>query len=84
MSLMNPKDTLLRLKERAKNYVSKTGKIVYIPKDQLKIACTNSAFHGKMHVSIVFRPGLVQGGKVVRREIDEVVCECGIIYIRKN
>lgn len=78
--LQNSLEQLKKLKERAKHAISKDGKIVMIPKDIFKFCCTNESFHGKQKESVVFREGLIQGGKVIRRAVDEFSCSCGITY----
>lgn len=82
--LLNPVEQLKRLKERAKHAISKDGKIVMIPKDVFKFACLNEAFHGKMKETVVFRAGLIQAGKVIKRAVDEYTCSCGIIYRQES
>lgn len=82
--LLNPVEQLKKLKERAKHAISKDGKIVMIPKDVFKFACSNEAFHGKMRETVVFRAGLVQNGKVIKRAVDEYTCSCGITYLHEK
>ena len=83
--LKSPKETFERLRNLGKNIIPKAGRIILIPKDVFKVACKNRDYHGDTNVSIVFRPAIFgQGGKVVRKGVNEETCSCGIIYKQES
>lgn len=82
--LKNSRETFERLKSIGRLSVPKTGRIVMLPKDVFKFACTNKDYHGNENVTICFRPEIRQGTKIIRRGMTEDVCSCGIIYRQES
>lgn len=61
---------LAQLKEKMKKVAQVSGRIVTIERGVNRFRCQNEAFHGKKElVYLSFTP-----------RIDEINCECGIIY----